>query len=34
MRYDLYQFNALAEKLRTFGDVDAVAFEGLSADGA
>lgn len=27
--YDLYQFNALAEKLRTFGDVDAVAFEGL-----
>lgn len=26
---DLYQFNALAEKLRTFGDVDAVAFEGL-----
>lgn len=27
--YDLYQFNALAEKLRTFSDVDAVAFEGL-----
>ena len=27
--YDLYQFNALAEKLRTFGDVDAMAFEGL-----
>lgn len=27
--YDLYQLNALAEKLRTFGDVDAVAFEGL-----
>ena len=27
--YDLYQFNALAEKLRTFSDVDAAAFEGL-----
>lgn len=27
--YDCIQFNALAEKLRTFGDVDAVAFEGL-----
>ena len=27
--YDLYQFNALAEKLRTFSDVDAVAFDGL-----
>lgn len=27
--YDLYQFNALAEKLRTFSDVDTVAFEGL-----
>ena len=27
--YDLYQFNALAEKLSTFDDVDAVAFEGL-----
>lgn len=27
--YDLYQFNALAEKLRTFSDVDAVVFEGL-----
>ena len=27
--YDLYQFNALAEKLSTFDDVDAMAFEGL-----
>lgn len=27
--YDLYQFNALAEKLSTFSNADAVAFEGL-----
>ena len=27
--YDLYQFNALAEQLSTFNEVDAIAFEGL-----